>query len=75
MLTDKGIQAAKALKRPYKLSDQGGLYLLVHPNGGKYWRLKYRYLGKEKMLSLGVYRHEVVDRQLAHAPRSKIDRA
>ena len=33
----------------------GGLYLLVKPNGAKYWRLKYRFLGKEKKLSIGVY--------------------
>ncbi|MDE2342397.1 MAG: DUF4102 domain-containing protein [Betaproteobacteria bacterium] len=41
--------------RPYKASDGGGLYLLVHPNGSKYWRLNYRFDGKAKTLALGVY--------------------
>jgi hypothetical protein len=35
--------------KPYKLSDGGGLYLLVNPNGARYWRLKYRVAGKEKV--------------------------
>ncbi|PCO27133.1 tyrosine-type recombinase/integrase [Morganella morganii] len=54
-LTDIKIKAAKPLEKPYKLSDSGGLYLLVNRNGSKYWRLKYRFAGKEKMLSIGVY--------------------
>jgi hypothetical protein len=41
--------------RPRKLSDGKGLYLLVNPNGSRYWRLKYTYAGLPKMLSLGVY--------------------
>lgn len=41
--------------KPYKLSDGGGLYLEVSPKGQKYWRLKYRFDGKEKRLSIGVY--------------------
>lgn len=40
---------------PYKLADEKGLYLLVHANGSKYWRFKYRAEGKEKVLALGVY--------------------
>ncbi len=40
---------------PYKLSDGGGLFLLVDTNGGRYWRLSYRYAGKQKTISLGVY--------------------
>ncbi len=55
MLTDAKIKAAKTRQKPYKLSDSRGLYLLVHPSGGRWWRLKYRYVGKEKKLSLGVY--------------------
>lgn len=47
--------AGKATTKPYKLYDAGGLYLEVAPAGGKWWRLKYRYDGKEKRLSLGVY--------------------
>jgi integrase len=46
---------AKPGDRPLKLSDGGGLYLLVHPAGGKYWRLKYRFQGKEKVLALGTF--------------------
>ena len=55
MLTDAKIKAAKTRQKPYKLSDSRGLYLLVHPSGGRWRRLKYRYVGKEKKLSLGVY--------------------
>ncbi len=47
--------AGKSTDKPYKLGDAGGLYLEVAPAGGKWWRLKYRYDGKEKRLSLGVY--------------------
>lgn len=54
-LTDKGIRAAKAETKPLKLFDGGGLFLLVTPAGGKWWRLKYRHAGKEKLLSLGTY--------------------
>lgn len=46
---------AKPADKPYKLADGGGLYLLVNPNGSKLWRLKYRYAGKEKLLSFGSY--------------------
>ena len=44
-----------ATEKPYKMSDGGGLYLEVDPAGGKYWRFKYRFAGKEKRISLGVY--------------------
>lgn len=54
-LTDKQISNAKPLERPYKLSDAGGMYIEVMPNGSKYWRLKFRFAGKEKRLALGVY--------------------
>lgn len=54
-LTDIQIKAAKGREKPYKLFHQEGLYLLVQPNGARYWRFKYRYLGKEKLLSVGVY--------------------
>ncbi|MCL2473390.1 MAG: integrase arm-type DNA-binding domain-containing protein [Alphaproteobacteria bacterium] len=54
-LTDKSCKAAKTKKKSYKLADGGGLYLEVMPNGSKYWRMKYRYLGKEKRLAFGVY--------------------
>lgn len=54
-LTARQISTAKHQDKPYKLSDGGGMYLLVNPNGSRYWRLKYRYAGKEKLLALGVY--------------------
>lgn len=49
------MDTVKPKDKPYKLADGGGLYLLIKPNGGKYWRLKYRVAGKEKLLALGVY--------------------
>ncbi|EAA7931793.1 DUF4102 domain-containing protein [Salmonella enterica subsp. enterica] len=54
-LTARQISTVKPTEKPYKLSDGGGLYLLVNPNGSRYWRMKYRYAGKEKLLSIGVY--------------------
>jgi hypothetical protein len=45
-LTDTAIKARQPEANPFKLSDGGGLYLLVQPNGAKYWRLKYRYIHK-----------------------------
>ncbi|WP_329908240.1 tyrosine-type recombinase/integrase [Serratia quinivorans] len=54
-LTDAKIRAAKPDEKPYKLADSGNMFLLVHPNGSRYWRLRYRHLGKEKTLALGLY--------------------
>ena len=54
-LSDPKVKKAKPEATPYKLSDGGGLFVLVQPNGSKYWRLKYRFGGKEKLLALGVY--------------------
>jgi integrase len=54
-LTNVQISKGKPRKTPYKLTDSGGMYLLINPNGSKYWRLKYRFHGKEKTLALGVY--------------------
>ena len=54
-LTDPEIRNARPRAKPVRLFDGGGLYLEVSPSGGKWWRLKYRYSGKEKRLSLGVY--------------------
>lgn len=54
-LTDLACKSAKPQAKPYKLADGGGLHLLVKPNGGRYWRMKYRYGGKEKLLSFGTY--------------------
>jgi integrase len=54
-LTDAKCRNSKGAIRPYKLSDGGGLYLLVNPEGARYWRLAYRWHGKQRSLSLGIY--------------------
>ncbi|MFD0849639.1 tyrosine-type recombinase/integrase [Sphingosinicella sp.] len=54
-LSTVAIKAAKGRDKPFKLTDGDGLYLLVLPSGGRYWRMNYRYLGKQKTLALGVW--------------------
>lgn len=54
-LTDARICALKAGERPVKVSDGGGLYVLVTPGGSRLWRLAYRFGGKQKTLALGAY--------------------
>ena len=54
-LNDTAIRNAKAGAKQRKLYDSGGLFLLVSPSGGKWWRFKYRFGGKEKLLSFGTY--------------------
>jgi integrase len=54
-LTDTAIRTSKPLDKPFKLYDEGGLFLQVTPSGGKWWRFKYRFDGKEKLLSFGTY--------------------
>ncbi|MDL2268054.1 integrase arm-type DNA-binding domain-containing protein [Desulfovibrio sp. OttesenSCG-928-G15] len=54
-LTDTAIKAFKPKDKPYREFDGGGMYLEITPKGGKLWRLKYRFGGKEKRLSFGVY--------------------
>jgi integrase len=54
-LTDRAIRNAKPTVKPLRLFDGGGLYLEIAPSGGRWWRLKYRFGGKEKRVSLGVY--------------------
>jgi integrase len=54
-LTDDDVRAAAPKPKQYKLADEKGLFLLVKPDGARYWRLKYRFGGKEKVLALGVY--------------------
>lgn len=54
-LSDLRIRTARPREKPFKLTDGGGLYLLVQPGGSKLWRMKYRFLGKEKLLSIGRY--------------------
>ncbi|HBN5387267.1 TPA: integrase arm-type DNA-binding domain-containing protein [Citrobacter freundii] len=54
-LSDVKVRSAKPREKSYKLSDSDGLVLLVHHNGSKYWRLRYKFGGKENMLALGKY--------------------
>src|SRR6266581_37284 len=54
-LTDTAIKNTKPQVKPVKLSDDRGLYLLLNPNGSRWWRLDYRFGGKRKTLSMGVY--------------------
>jgi integrase len=54
-LTDKAIRNAKPTEKPHKLSAGRGLYLLLNPNGARWWRFNYRWQGKQKQLSVGVY--------------------
>ena len=54
-LTDIAIKSAKPAMKAYKLSDGGGLYIEISPKGGKWWRYKYRFNGKENRISLGTY--------------------
>ncbi len=55
MLSEAQVRNAKPSGRPVKIADGGGLYLAVMPNGGRYWRFDYRFLGKRKTLALGTY--------------------
>ncbi|UTV98790.1 integrase arm-type DNA-binding domain-containing protein [Marinomonas rhizomae] len=54
-LTDREVKTAQPREKQYKLSDEKGLYLIVTANGAKYWRVKYRFYGKEKTYSIGPY--------------------
>ena len=54
-LTDIKIRNTKPSVKAVKLTDGFGMYLLIHPNGSKYWRMQYRFGGKQKTLALGVY--------------------
>ena len=54
-LTDIAIENAKPGEKPNKLTDGGGLYLLINPSGSRYWRMDYRFAGKRKTLAVGVY--------------------
>lgn len=54
-LTNTAIKNAKPAQKAFKLFDERGLYLEISPKGGKWWRFKYRFNGKEKRISLGVY--------------------
>ncbi|MGJ0514114.1 MAG: Arm DNA-binding domain-containing protein [Methylomicrobium sp.] len=75
-LTDPTCKNAKPKDKPYKKADGQGLYLLVNPNGSKYFRMKYRFEGKEKVLALGVYPEVTLARarEKLKDARDKLDR-
>ncbi len=54
-LSDAKVRNAKPKPKPYKIADGEGLFMVVMPNGSKYWRMKYFFAGKEKLLAVGVY--------------------
>ncbi|MDR1686636.1 MAG: Arm DNA-binding domain-containing protein, partial [Desulfovibrio sp.] len=54
-LIDTALRVVKPTDKQQKLFDGGGLFLLVAPSGTKSWRLKYRFQGKEKLITLGLY--------------------
>ena len=54
-LTENSIRKAQVLEKQYKIYDGDGMFLLIHPNGSKYWRMKYTFDGKSKLASFGVW--------------------
>ncbi|MBL8500467.1 MAG: tyrosine-type recombinase/integrase [Nitrosomonas sp.] len=54
-LTDTAIRKAKPQAAPYRIADGGGMYIEITTNGSKYWRMAYRFAGKQKTLALGIY--------------------
>lgn len=68
-LTDTVVASATRRDRPYKCADEKGLFLLINPNGSRWWRFAYRFGGKYKSLSLGVYPDVSLD--LARAKRDE----
>ncbi|MEX2525145.1 MAG: integrase arm-type DNA-binding domain-containing protein [Gammaproteobacteria bacterium] len=54
-LTDRAIRMTKPGEKPKRLFDERGMYLIINPNGSRWWRFKYRFHGREKLISLGVY--------------------
>ena len=55
LLTDKAISNAKSTDKPWTLKDGGGLFVLLHPNGSKYFQLRTTLHGKDKLVRLGIY--------------------
>ncbi|OIO05405.1 MAG: hypothetical protein AUJ49_01395 [Desulfovibrionaceae bacterium CG1_02_65_16] len=68
-LTDVAIRNAKPGPKPCRMFDGGDLYLEISPAGGKLWRLKYRFGGKEKRLSLGAYPEVPLSQAAKDAPK------
>ena len=72
VLTDTTIRNAKPKERQYKLYDQEGLYLIVTPSGGKWWRLDYSMEGKRNTISLGIYPHVTLKEARQRKDRIKV---
>lgn len=70
-LTAKEIENLETRESIYRVTDGGGMYLEVHPNGSRYWRLKYRFLGKEKRLAIGVYGKKAPQLTLQQARKAR----
>jgi integrase len=70
-LKDVSVRNAKAGARPRKLSDGGGLHILIQPTGGKLWRLAYRFAGKQKTLALGIYPTVTLEEARRHRDEAK----
>ena len=70
-LNDRQIKNAKPQEKPYKLADGGGLYLYVTPKGIKSFRLKFRFDGKEQVLTIGKYPHISLSEARAMAETAK----
>jgi hypothetical protein len=64
-LTDIRLRHLKPWRRVRKISDGGGLYMMVAPTGGRYWRHNYRFDGKQKTIALGVYPYVSLDKATA----------
>ncbi len=83
-LTDTAVRNAKAAEKPFKIADGGGLFLYVTPAGGKLWRLKCRFGGREQLLSFGAYpavsladarqKREETKRQLAEGKSPAVEK-
>ena len=54
-LTDTKVRSAKPQEKEYTLVDGDGMFLLIHPNGSKYWRFRFRFGGKQHQMAFGVY--------------------
>ncbi len=74
-LTENSIRKAQILEKQYKIYDGYGMFLLIHPNGSKYWRMKYTFDGKSKLASFGVWPGVSlkVARERRHVAKQKIN--
>lgn len=71
MLSETRIRRLKPWSRARKISDGGGLCLLVVPTGGRYWRYSYRFKGKQNTLALGVYPVVLLEKARARHQRAR----